>query len=185
MDKVHPMAIHVSMTNKKKDGLPAYKVHAVGKHIGDSIKVGEHLTDTELDDASEMGFKVKHVKSESAEPLPLSNLLEAGKRGRPRKSDSPAAKPASKDDDEHDDYGPDVGPEADQNIVIHLKKSMDNDKHETHFSDGSKHVIPSHMAKTVHDGMMKLKPEQRKQVQDHIQKSHKNFLDVHKMLKGS
>lgn len=183
MNKVHPMGIHVSMTNKKKNGMPAYKVHAVGAHLADGIKVGEHLTDTELDDATEMGAKIKHVKSEEVAPKPLSNILEMAKRGRPRKTDAVEPKKKS-EDDEDDDYGPDVGPEADQNIVVHLKKTVDNEKHETSFSDNKKHVIPQHVAKTVLHGMMKLKPEQRKQVQDHIQKSHKNLMDVHSMLKG-
>lgn len=39
-----------------------YKVHAVGKNFSDGIKAGEHLSDTELDDFSEMGGKIKHVK---------------------------------------------------------------------------------------------------------------------------
>lgn len=50
---IHPMAIHVSNAGKGK-----YKVHAVGKHLADGIKVGEHLTDSELDDAAEMGAKI-------------------------------------------------------------------------------------------------------------------------------
>lgn len=180
MIKVHPMAIHVSMTDKKKNGLPAYKVHAVGKQVGSGIKVGEHLTDTELDDASDMGIKIRHV-NEDTSPKPLANILEMAKRGRPRKTE---VKPVKKDEDEEEDYGPDVGPEADQNITVHLKKTIDNEKHETTFSDGKKHVVPQHVAHTVLHGMMKLKPEQRKQVQDHIQKSHKNLMDVHSMLKG-
>lgn len=39
-----------------------YKVHAVGKNFADGIKTGEHMNDSELDDFSEMGGKVKHVK---------------------------------------------------------------------------------------------------------------------------
>lgn len=39
-----------------------YKVHAVGKNFADGIKVGEHLSDSELDDFQEMGGKVKNVK---------------------------------------------------------------------------------------------------------------------------
>lgn len=39
-----------------------YKVHAVGKNFADGIKAGEHLSDSELDDFSEMGGKIKHVK---------------------------------------------------------------------------------------------------------------------------
>lgn len=181
-EAVHPMGLHVSMTNQKKNGLPAYKVHAVGKHISDQIKVGEHLNDTELDDAQDAGIKVKHIK-EDAGAKPLANILEMAKRGRPRKTENrPAAKKS--EDDEEEDYGPDVGPEADQNITVHLKKTLDNEKHETNFSDGKKHVVPQHIAHTVLHGMMKLKPEQRKQVQDHIQLSHKNLMDVHSILKG-
>lgn len=54
---VHPDAIHVSNAGGGK-----YKVHAVGKNFSHGIKVGEHLTDTHLDDFSEMGGKIKTVK---------------------------------------------------------------------------------------------------------------------------
>lgn len=54
---VHPDALHVQHVGGGK-----YKVHAVGKNFSDGIKVGEHLSDTELDDFHEMGGKVKHVK---------------------------------------------------------------------------------------------------------------------------
>jgi len=184
MADIHHMAMHISSTTKKKDGMPLYKVHKVGSSLSDRIKPGEHLTDTELDDAQEMGVKIKHMK----EGKSLEDILEG--RGRPRKVGGPtdrkeaaakAKKPKDDFDDEEDE--PDVGPEADQNITVHLKKTMDNEKHVTNFSDGSKHVVPQHVAKTVHDGMMNLKPEQRKQVQDHIQRSHKNLMDVHTMLK--
>lgn len=57
--KVHPNAIHVSDAGGGK-----YKVHAVGSNHADGIKVGEHLSDSELDDFSEMGGKIKHVKPE-------------------------------------------------------------------------------------------------------------------------
>lgn len=56
---VHPDAIHVSHVGGGK-----YKVHAVGKNFSDGIKVGEHLTDSHLDDFAEMGGKIKHVKPE-------------------------------------------------------------------------------------------------------------------------
>lgn len=55
---VHPKAIHVSDAGGGK-----YKVHAVGKEFAHGIKVGEHLTDTHLDDFSEMGGKIKMVKA--------------------------------------------------------------------------------------------------------------------------
>lgn len=54
---VHPDALHVSDAGGGK-----YKVHAVGKNFAHGIKPGEHLSDTELDDFSEMGGKIKHVK---------------------------------------------------------------------------------------------------------------------------
>lgn len=50
--------VHVSDAGGGK-----YKVHAVGKKFASGIKVGEHLTDTHLDDVSEMGGKVKMVKA--------------------------------------------------------------------------------------------------------------------------
>ena len=55
--KVHPNALHVQHVGGGK-----YKVHAVGKNFADGVKAGEHLSDSELDDFSEMGGKVKHVK---------------------------------------------------------------------------------------------------------------------------
>ena len=55
---VHPDAIHVSDAGGGK-----YKVHAVGSNFSHGVKVGEHLTDTHLDDFSEMGGKVKTVKA--------------------------------------------------------------------------------------------------------------------------
>jgi len=54
---VHPDAIHVSDAGGGK-----YKVHAVGSNHADRIKVGEHLSDTDLDDFSEVGGKINHVK---------------------------------------------------------------------------------------------------------------------------
>ena len=57
---VHPMGLHVKPV--KVGGKTKYQVHAVGKELGGGIKVGEHLTDTHLDDASEMGAKIKHLK---------------------------------------------------------------------------------------------------------------------------
>ena len=57
---VHPDAIHVQQV--KVNGQTKYKVHDVGKNFSHGVKTGEHLSDTELDDFSEMGGKVKHVK---------------------------------------------------------------------------------------------------------------------------
>lgn len=54
---IHPDHIHVSKAPGNK-----YKVHAVGKNFSSGIKVGEHLSDTELDDAGEMGAHIKMKK---------------------------------------------------------------------------------------------------------------------------
>ena len=75
--KLHPMALHVSHVDSGMHK-GKYKVHAVGKSLADSIDVGEHLSDTELDDASEMGAKIKHkdayssVKEESIDEKRLT-----------------------------------------------------------------------------------------------------------------
>lgn len=60
---VHPDALHVKPV--KMDGKTKYKVHAVGSNYSSGIKVGEHLSDSELDDFSEMGGKIKHMKEEA------------------------------------------------------------------------------------------------------------------------
>jgi hypothetical protein len=105
--------------------------------------------------------------------------LEEG-RGRPRKN--PVA--AKHKDDEDDDYGPDSGPEPDQNIVNHLKKSVDTSgTHDVKFADGSTHKVPSHVAHKVLGAMGKLKPADRLEIQKHINASHKNLMDVHRMIK--
>lgn len=59
-EKIHPNALHVKPV--KANGQTKYHVHAVGKNFAHGIKVGEHLSDSELDDFSEMGGKIKHVK---------------------------------------------------------------------------------------------------------------------------
>ena len=48
-----------------------YKVHAVGKKFSSGIKVGEHLTDTHLDDFAEMGGKVKMMKKAMKEDMSI------------------------------------------------------------------------------------------------------------------
>lgn len=62
-EEVHPDALHVKPV--KVDGKTKYKVHAVGSNHSSGIKVGEHLSDSELDDFSEMGGKIKHMKEEA------------------------------------------------------------------------------------------------------------------------
>lgn len=69
-ESVHAMALHVKPV--KVNGKTKYKVHAVGSDLADGIKVGEHLSDTQLDDASEMGAKIKHIKEESLDEKTLT-----------------------------------------------------------------------------------------------------------------
>ena len=63
--KVHPMGLHVMPV--KLQGKTKYKVHSVGKDLGSGIKVGQHLSDTELDDATEMGAKIKHIREQAVD----------------------------------------------------------------------------------------------------------------------
>lgn len=56
-EEVKSHEIHVSDAGSGK-----YKVHAVGSDFAHGIKVGEHLNDTHLDDATEMGAKIRLVK---------------------------------------------------------------------------------------------------------------------------
>ena len=48
-----------------------YKVHAVGKKLAahGGIKVGERLSDTEVDDARESGIRVRHMKEDTEEEV--------------------------------------------------------------------------------------------------------------------
>jgi hypothetical protein len=55
-----PKAIVVSHAGKGK-----YKVHHVGKHFANGIDVGEHLSDSELDDAADMGAKIINKNTET------------------------------------------------------------------------------------------------------------------------
>jgi hypothetical protein len=69
-EAVHPMALHVKPVSV--NGKTKYKVHAVGKELSDGIKVGEHLSDTELEDATDMGAKIKHLKEDTLDEKKLT-----------------------------------------------------------------------------------------------------------------
>ncbi len=176
MEDIHPSALHVKPV--KVGGETKYKVHAVGKKFADGIKVGEHLSDTELDDFSEMGGKIKHMKENT-----LNDILEMA-RGRPRKNPLPAKKSSEEGED---DYGPDTGPEADQNIHMQLKRAHDardlKGGADVKFENGKKHFIKSEHAHKVVTALEKLKPADRATAASHIYKSHDNFQAVHSMLK--
>ena len=177
MQPIHPSALHVKPV-KTATGTK-YKVHAVGKKFADGIKVGEHLSDSELDDFSEMGGKIKHMKEST-----LNDILEMA-RGRPRKNPLPAK--AKSDEDEEHDHEVDTGPEADQNIHMQLKRAHDakdlKGGADVKFENGKKHFIKSEHAHKVVTALEKLKPADRATAASHIYKSHDNFQAVHSMLK--
>ena len=175
-----PNALHVKPV--KVDGQTKYKVHAVGRNFSDGIKVGEHLSDTELDDFSEMGGKVKHMKEQKL----LKDIIDEA-RGRPRKNPVAAPKKSSDDDWDHEDYGPDKGPEADQHIQNQLKRA--HDAHDlkggadVKFENGKTHFVKSEHAHKVLTALERLKPADRAEAAAHVYKSHENFQAVHSMLK--
>ena len=68
-EAVHPMALHVKPV--KVNGKTKFKVHQVGKDLEDGIKVGEHLSDTDLDDAEDMGAKIKHLNEKTLTPAEM------------------------------------------------------------------------------------------------------------------
>lgn len=181
MATIHPDALHVKPI-KTATGTK-YQVHAVGKNFAGGIKKGEHLSDTELDDFSEMGGKIKHIKESS-----LNDILEMA-RGRPKK-EGPGKDETKKHEaaeDEEDDHLEDKGPEANQNIHMQLKRAVDGKSEkggaDIHFENGKKHFVKSEHAHKVLSALEKLKPADRAEAASHVYKSHENFQAVHSMLK--
>lgn len=177
---VHPNALHVQPV--KVGGQQKYKVHAVGKNFASGIKKGEHLTDTELDDFTEMGGKIKHIKENVMKKL--REIMEEMKRGRgrPRKNPAPAAKHDS--DDEHE-YGPSARPASREGSSSHIvqqlasaahddlpKKGRDVDfKHHTGF-------VPQHVAQKAihHYSSLKRSEDKANWAADHYEMHHKDFV---------
>ena len=194
---LHPMALHVKpvMVN----GQQKYKVHAVGKDLADGIKHGEHLSDSELDDAHEMGAKVKHVKESVDEaeshqakttmkhiPNPSPALKKAAKDIKPGikgYADRIAMLKAGGVKEEAD-----FGPEADKNITVQLKKAMDMMEHgeksgsEIEFADGQKYFVEGVVAHKVLVAMEQMKPEIRAQAQNAVYQSFAHLMAAHQML---
>jgi hypothetical protein len=197
---LHPMALHVKpvMVN----GQQKYHVHAVGKDLADGIKHGEHLSDSELDDAHEMGAKVKHVKEE-VEQVEEAMSHQAKTTMKHIPNASPALKKAAKDIKpgiagfrdriamlkagnvkEETDFGP----EADKNITVQLKKAMDMMEHgekpgsDIEFADGQKHFVEGVVAHKVLVAMEQMKPEIRAQAQNAVYQSFAHLMAAHQML---
>lgn len=66
--EVHPNGIHIG-PYEKHDNKHGHKVLAVGHKLKGRIKVGEVLSSTEVDDAHEVGVKVKHIGKKSNPPI--------------------------------------------------------------------------------------------------------------------
>lgn len=184
MKPIHPDALHVKPVTV--NGQTKYKVHAVGSNFSDGIKKGEHLSDTELDDFSEMGGKVKHIKEST-----LSSILDEA-RGRPRKNPVAALTKKSDSEDHEDDEGPvhadASGDGGDTHIQNQLKRA--HDAHDlkggadVKFGNGKTHFIKSEHAHKVLTALEKIpKPSDRADAAAHVYGSHDNFKTVHSMLK--
>ena len=67
------MEMHVKM----EPGGTHYKVHKVGKKLAahGGVKVGERLSDTEMDDAKESGIRVRHVKEGAMKRMATQKML--------------------------------------------------------------------------------------------------------------
>lgn len=177
---IHPNALHVKpvkVGNEQK-----YKVHAVGKNFAHGIKVGEHLTDTELDDFADMGGKIKHIKED--EMKSFKQVVEEMRRGRGRPRKNPEAATKHDSEDEHE-YGPSARPASREGSSSHIvqqlasaahddlpKKGRDVDfKHHTGF-------VPQHVAKKAIEHYTSLKRSEDKAnwAADHYEMHHKDFV---------
>jgi len=183
-NSTHQCAIHVKH-EQFGEGKTIYTQHAEPAEDG-SIEWYDVMFEHGIEKAvktSDMEIVVSeaHMNHKGKKLKEDTELDEA--RGRPRKNPNAAVLKKS-DDEDDDDYGPDTGPEPDQNIVNHLKKSVDTGgTHDVKFGDNSSHKVPSHVAHKVLGAMGKLKPADRLEIQKHVGQSHKNLMDVHRMIK--
>lgn len=170
-----------------------YKSKKSGEYTGDSLDItltmdAPYLGEAKATYCGRCG--TTHVAPKDGGKCPalkehkLSDILEAGKRGRPSKKD---VESKAHDREEEDDYGPDKGPEANQNLHNQLKRAMDahdmKGGADVTFENGKTHFVKSEHAKKVVHAIEKLKPADRGEVVNHMYKSHDNFKAVHSMLK--
>ena len=142
---------------------------ALHKHYAGKNREGAGglMTDLRIDRAQEAGMSHYGKLSDKKKPVKESASIDEA-RGRPRKNPTGAA----------------TEDEPDQNIVMHLKKSVDTGgNHDVKFADKSTHKVPSHVASNVLHAMGKLKPADRLEIQKHIGQSHSNLMQVHGMIK--
>jgi len=189
-EEVHPMALHVKPVMVK--GKTKYKVHAVGKELADGIRVGEHLSDTDLDDASEMGAKVKHIKEESIDekkltPAEMKKREEVAKAiarenpkmpmGKKMAIATATAKKVAEDVEELDELSHGT-----------LRSYVDKAKKENLPGKGGNRGValltPGTRDKGVHsavDRMKKMKANEEAEYINESEDSHKAFQDQHNM----
>jgi hypothetical protein len=195
---LHPMALHVKPV--AGSGGTKYQVHAVGKHLADGIKVGEHLTDTHLDDAADMGAKIKHVKEEvQIDELKASTVAKYQDKAFNKYMGGDDKRAKGLDRANKKQVGAmghlattkeetDFGPEADKNITVQLKKAMDMMEHgeksgsEIEFADGQKYFVEGIVAHKILEAMEQMKPEVRAQAQNAVYQSFAHLIAAHQML---
>ena len=170
-NSTHQCAVHVK-SEQFGEGKTLFSQHAVPSEDG-TIEwydvMFEHGIEKQVP-TSELEILVSesHMNHKKKMKEEVEQVDEA--RGRPRKNPLPA--------------GSDENQDPDDNIVMHLKKSVDtHGGHDVKFSDGSKHKVAGAVSHKVLSAMGKLKPSDRLELQKHIGQSHKNLMDVHKLIK--
>jgi hypothetical protein len=122
-----------------------------------------------LDEASKKTHELAQLLRKKVKDMSGSEL---------RRGQQLAGKPADKKPSVKEEI------EADQNILVHLRKSIDTEgKHETEFADGSKESIPSDVAESVLEHVLRLKPDARLEVQDYLQQSLENVIEVAQVIR--
>lgn len=229
---IHPNAVHVKPV--QVGGETKYKVHAVGKNFSDGIKVGEHLSDSELDDFHEMGGKIKHIKEDVDQVTEgeeahaqfqkyhkdTAVLLKNINAGLSKHYDNVTNKKGYNNGEAHwghvgdiknihrqlqdihdsilqqGEYAKppkmvkeDVEPEADQNILVQLRKCVDILEHGTQgganvtFGDGETMFVEGTVAVKLVEALEGLKPETRAEVTEYLYQTHDNLVGVYNRLK--
>ena len=83
----------------------------------------------------------------------------------------------------------DVEPEADQNILVQLRKCIDIVEHGTQggadvtFGDGQTVFVDGEIARKIVESLEKLKPESRGEVSSYLYQSYDNLVGIHSRLK--
>ena len=184
------MALHVKPVSV--NGKTKYKVHAVGKELADGIKVGEHLSDTELDDATDMGAKIKHLKEDNLNekkltPAEMKKREEVAKAIKRENPNMPMAKKMAIATATAKKVAEDVE-EIDELSYKTLRSYTDKAKAENLPGKGGNRGValltPGTRDRGVHkavDRMRKMKVAEETESINESEDSHKAFQDHHNM----